>query len=63
MRGASVAEALDSAVVAIGASGSPTPRLDAELLLAEAIGVVREALVTGPERELEPGQARLVASF
>ena len=59
MRGASVAEALDSAVVAIGASGSPTPRLDAELLLAEAIGVGREALVTGPERELEPGQARL----
>ena len=59
MRGASVAEALDSAVVAIGASGSPTPRLDAELLLAEAVGVGREALVTGPERELEPGQARL----
>ena len=59
MRGASVAEALDSAVVAIGASGSPTPRLDAELLLAEAVGVGREVLVTGPERELEPGQARL----
>lgn len=59
MRGASVAEALDSAVVAIGASGSPTPRLDAELLLAEAVGVGREALVTGPERELEPAQARL----
>lgn len=59
MRGASVAEALDSAVVAIGASGSPTPRLDAELLLADAVGVGREALVTGPERELEPGQARL----
>lgn len=59
MRGASVAEALDSAVVAIGASGSPSPRLDAELLLAEAVGVRREALVTGSERELEPGQARL----
>ncbi len=59
MRGASVAEALDSAVVAIGASGSASPRLDAELLLADAVGVSREALVTGPERELEPGQARL----
>jgi release factor glutamine methyltransferase len=63
MRGASVAEALDSAVVAIGASGSPTPRLDAELLLAETLGVGREALVTGPERELEPGQARLFRDF
>ncbi len=59
MRGASVAEALDSAVVAIGASGSASPRLDAELLLSAAVGVSREALVTGPERELEPGQARL----
>ena len=39
--------------------GVETPRLDAELLLAEAVGVGREALVTGPERELEPGQARL----
>ncbi len=58
MRGATVAEALDSAVVAIGASGSATPRLDAELLLAEAVGTGREALVTGPGRELTGEQAR-----
>jgi len=58
MRGASVAEALDSATVAIGASGSPSPRLDAELLLAETIGADRQALITGPGRELTPEQAR-----
>ena len=41
----SVREALDSASVAIGASGSPTPRLDAELLLADVLGVDRERLL------------------
>lgn len=41
-----VRDALDSAVVAIGASGSPSARLDAELLLAAALGVDRAALWT-----------------
>jgi release factor glutamine methyltransferase len=41
-----VRDALDSAVVAIAASGSPTARLDAELLLAAALGVERTALWT-----------------
>jgi release factor glutamine methyltransferase len=50
--GASVREALDSAVIAIAAAGSDTPRLDAELLLAEALGVDRAALVTDPRREV-----------
>jgi release factor glutamine methyltransferase len=50
--GASVREALDSAVIAIAAAGSGTPRLDAELLLAEALGVDRAALVTDPRREV-----------
>ena len=50
--GASVREALDSAVIAIAAAGSDTPRLDAELLLAEALGVDRIALVTDPRREV-----------
>jgi release factor glutamine methyltransferase len=51
----SVADALHSAMTAIAASGSDTPRLDAELLLAHALGVTRERLlidrdgaVTGP---------------
>ena len=46
----SVRDALDGARTAIGASGSPTPRLDAELLLAHVLGVPRERLLT--DREL-----------
>ncbi len=50
--GASVREALDSAVIAIAAAGSDTPRLDAEVLLAAALGVDRTALFTHPDREV-----------
>jgi release factor glutamine methyltransferase len=50
-RGTPVRDALDSAVVAITAAGSTTPRLDAELLLAEALGVDRARLLT--DRDLE----------
>jgi len=50
--GASVREALDSAVIAIAAGGSGTPRLDAELLLADALGVDRAALVIDSRREV-----------
>jgi release factor glutamine methyltransferase len=48
-QGVPVHDALDSAVVAIAASGSPTARLDAELLLAAALGVSRAALWTQPD--------------
>jgi release factor glutamine methyltransferase len=47
-----VRDALDSAVVAIAAAGSDTPRLDAELLLSHALGLDRAALVMTPEREV-----------
>jgi release factor glutamine methyltransferase len=50
--GASVREALDSAVIAIAAAGSDTPRLDAEVLLAAALGVDRTALFLDPNREV-----------
>jgi release factor glutamine methyltransferase len=50
--GASVREALDSAVIAIAAAGSDTPRLDAEVLLADALGVDRTTLFTDPDREV-----------
>lgn len=50
--GASVREALDSAVIAIAAAGSDTPRLDAELLLAAALGIDRTALFLDPGREV-----------
>jgi release factor glutamine methyltransferase len=44
----SVSEALDSALVAITAAGSPSPRLDAELLLGWALGVSRTQLFMDP---------------
>jgi release factor glutamine methyltransferase len=50
--GASVREALDSAVIAIAAAGSETPRLDAEVLLAAALGLDRTALFVDPAREV-----------
>ena len=52
MRGVSVRDALDGARTAIGASGSESPALDAELLLAFALGVDRAALITDPQREV-----------
>ena len=54
----SVREALDSALIAITASGSETPRLDAEVLLAHVLGVERAAIIAHPERGLDPAQAR-----
>ncbi|MDP8967542.1 MAG: peptide chain release factor N(5)-glutamine methyltransferase, partial [Actinomycetota bacterium] len=51
--GASVREALDSAVIAIAAAGSDTPRLDAELLLADALGVDRATLFLDPSRTVD----------
>jgi len=54
----SVRDALDSALIAITAAGCDTPRLDAELLLADAMGVDRAAIVSDPGRELTPEQAR-----
>ena len=52
LRGVPVREALDGAVIAIAAAGADTPRLDAEVLLAHALGVDRSALVMDPEREV-----------
>ena len=49
-----VRDALDSALVALTASGVETPRLDAEVLLAAALGVDRSALIADPSRGVEP---------
>jgi release factor glutamine methyltransferase len=54
----SVRDALDSAVIALTAAGCESPRLDAELLLAAAMGVARAAIVADPSRALEPDAAR-----
>jgi release factor glutamine methyltransferase len=58
LRGVPVREALDSALVALTASGVDTPRLDAEVLLAHALGVDRAALVIDPDREVSGPPAR-----
>src|SRR5256885_14413506 len=42
----SARDALDSALVALRAARVDTPRLDAEVLLADALGVTREELLT-----------------
>ncbi|WP_372789169.1 peptide chain release factor N(5)-glutamine methyltransferase [Paraconexibacter sp.] len=51
--GVPIREALDSALVAIRATGSPTARLDAELLLAHALGVDRARLLLDRDRPVE----------
>jgi release factor glutamine methyltransferase len=53
LRGVPVREALDSAVVALSAAGVDTPRLDAEVLLAHALGVDRARLVIDRDRPVE----------
>ncbi len=50
-RGTPIRDALDGALTAIGASGCETPRLDAELLLAHALGVSRERLIVACTRQ------------
>ncbi len=58
MTGAEVREALSSAVDALRAAGVEDPRLDAELLLAEATGWSRAALAADPSAEVPPAAAR-----
>ncbi len=53
----SVRDALDSALIALTAVGCEDPRLDAEILLAAAMGVSRATIVANPSAELEPDQA------
>ena len=48
------AAALSSATGELAAAGCETPRLDAELLLADSLGVARGRLHSEPELELDP---------
>jgi release factor glutamine methyltransferase len=59
----SIRDALDSALIALTAAGCDTPRLDAELLLAAAMGVDRAVIVSDPGRELTPDQARRFQTY
>jgi release factor glutamine methyltransferase len=56
-----VRDALDAASTAIEAAGASTPRLDAELLVADAVGVDRALLFTDPNLDVPPASARVLA--
>lgn len=56
----SLRDALAAATDALAAAGCDTPRLDAEVILADAVGIDRAALAADPERELLAPAARLV---
>jgi release factor glutamine methyltransferase len=48
-----------AAVDALTAAGCASPRLDAELMLADAMGVDRTLVIADPSRAIEPRAARL----
>jgi release factor glutamine methyltransferase len=56
--GVPVRDALDSALVALEAARVESPRLDAEVLLAHALGVDRAALWLDPDREVSGPASR-----
>jgi release factor glutamine methyltransferase len=58
LAGTIVRDALDSALVALTAAGVDTPRLDAEVLLAHALGIDRAALYIDPSREVAGAAGR-----
>lgn len=58
MAHASVRDALGAAIDALAAAEVEEPRLDAELLLAEAAGADRAALVADPGAEVSPAAGR-----
>ena len=55
-----VREAVEAAADALGAAGCDTPRLDAEVLIADALGVGRERLHVEPAAGVEPRVARAI---
>jgi release factor glutamine methyltransferase len=57
-----VREALDAAVPAIEAAGCDTPRLDAEVLIADALGMDRAVLHSDPLRALAGAEARAISA-
>ncbi len=57
-----VAAALRAGAARLGAAGAGTPRLDAEVLLADALGVDRLALVGRGDRAIDAGDVRRFAA-
>jgi release factor glutamine methyltransferase len=62
-RGTPVRDALDGGATAIGAAGCETPRLDAELLLAQALGVSRERLFIDADLVVAGPAVRIYQDF
>jgi release factor glutamine methyltransferase len=58
-----IREALSASTDALRAAGVEDPRLDAELLLAEAVGRDRAHLVADPEAEIPPAATRRFAEM
>ena len=58
-----VREALEETVCELGAAGCPTPRVDAELLVAHALEVTRAELFAAPERDLPRDAAERLDAF
>jgi release factor glutamine methyltransferase len=61
--GSPVREALDAAVDGLTAAGVDDPRLDAEVMLAAAMGTDRAALYADPDSKMEPAAAREFAEM
>jgi release factor glutamine methyltransferase len=59
MAGTPVREALDSAVIALTAGGVETPRLDAEVLLAHALGTDRLAMLVDGDAAVQGPAVRV----
>ena len=56
-----VREVLDAAVPALDAAGCDTSRLDAEVLVADALGVDRATILSSPELPIPPAASRLLS--
>jgi release factor glutamine methyltransferase len=58
--GPPVGDAVEAAVTALTAAGCSTPRLDAEVLIADALGADRAVLHSSPDRAVTGAQARVI---
>jgi release factor glutamine methyltransferase len=56
-----VRDALDAALPALAAAGCSTPRLDAEVLIADALGADRGLLHASPDLAMTGAQARVIS--
>jgi release factor glutamine methyltransferase len=55
-----VRDALGAAIPALAAAGCSTPRLDAEVLIADALGADRAVLHASPDLAIKGGHARVI---